>query len=111
MDDQQTDAQNQTSDRPQTETATSGGSNAQDADVLEVRTKALQALIPLIDSLKGTPEYKFDVIMNAIQVSSDTSLLKKALETAMQMEDPSLKADALVDILNETQYQENVEAQ
>lgn len=74
--------------------------NPQADKVEAVRQQALQALVPLVDSLQGSPEHKFEILMGALHSSFDVNLLEKALAEALQMEDPSEKAQALVDILN-----------
>lgn len=67
-----------------------------------IREQAVASLLPVIDSVQGTPEHKFELLMNALQTTSNPTLLQKALEAAQAIEDPSIKAEALVDLLNET---------
>ena len=82
--------------------------SASDQAIDSVKRQALEALIPLVDSLEGTPEHKFEILMGAVQSSTDTALLQKALEVAKQIEDKSSQAEALVDVLREADFrQEN----
>jgi hypothetical protein len=77
-----------------------------DASKEHVKQRALKALMPLVDQLEESPQRKFEIIMTALRASEERSLLEKALDTAMQIEDPSVKADALLDVINEADYQE-----
>lgn len=74
----------------------------EDQTVEAVRRQAVDALLPIVDSVEGTPEYKFEMLMNALESVPNTVLLQKAMDAANQIEDPSVKAQALVDLLNLT---------
>ena len=73
-------------------------------ELIDVKQKALKQLTPLMDELDQPPEDKFRTIMMMIQSSDDQSLVKKAYEAANAIEDEKLKAQALLDIVNEINY-------
>lgn len=75
-----------------------------------VRQKAVEALVPLVESMEDPHDRKFELLMTAARYSSDPTLLDKALQEAMEIEDVNTKAEALVDIINESSYQEDQEA-
>lgn len=68
----------------------------------DIRDKAITALLPLVDGLEAPPSRKFEILMTAARTTDDDSILQKALETAILIEDPSEKAEALLDLINET---------
>jgi hypothetical protein len=73
--------------------------------VQAVRSKALGALVSSLDSLEGPVERKYELLMGALRSSFDEDILEKALETALKIEDPSARAEALLDIVSETDVQ------
>lgn len=73
-------------------------------DLLNIKQNALQELSPLINHLDQTPEEKFKTTMMMIQASDDQSMVKSAFETAKQIKDDKLRAQALLDIINEINY-------
>jgi hypothetical protein len=76
------------------------------SDIIKnVRRQAFEALVPLIDQVDGSPEQKFSMIMNALRVSHDATLLEKAFGAVQQISDSGLRAEALIDIINEANYQ------
>jgi hypothetical protein len=74
------------------------------ADLLELKQKALQELSPLVDHLDQTPEEKFRTTMMMIQASDDKSLLPQAYEAAQGIADDKVKAQSLLDVVNEINY-------
>jgi hypothetical protein len=68
------------------------------------RTRASQALAPLLSSLDTDPQDKFEMSLNAIRLTSDPSLVNAALDTALTIEDPTERATALMDLINEINY-------
>lgn len=70
-----------------------------------VKREAIQELVPLIESLDVSPERRFEIIMSAVRVDFSEELLKKALEAAKGISDPAEKATALIDVINETNFQ------
>lgn len=83
---------------------TSGNHTTQDG-LQNIRNRALEALGPMAENLQETPERKFDILMTAARLSDDnTTMLDKALQVALTMEDGTPKAEALIDIVNEATY-------
>jgi hypothetical protein len=77
----------------------------------DVKKRALDALLPLIDQLDEPPERKFEIIMTALRSSEEDSLLNKALESALNIEEPASRADALLDVINEASFQRQQQAE
>lgn len=72
--------------------------------LLAIKQQALQQLSPLVDHLEQTPEEEFRTTMMMIQASDDQSLLQKAYDAAQKIEDDKIRAQALLDIINEINY-------
>lgn len=75
-----------------------------DDDLIGIKQEALQALSPLVGHLDQSPEEKFRTTMMMIQASDDQSLVKSAYEAAKQITDDKVRAQALLDIINEINY-------
>lgn len=75
-----------------------------DEDLLTIKQQALQQLSPLIGQLDQTPEDKFRTTMMMIQASDNQSLIKDAFTAAQQITDEKVRAQALLDIVNEINY-------
>jgi len=75
-----------------------------DQDLLTIKKNALQQLNPLVGQLEQTPEEKFKTMLMMIQASDDKSMLGAAYDTAQQITDEKVKAQALLDIVNEINY-------
>jgi hypothetical protein len=73
--------------------------------IKSVRQQAFEALVPLVDQVEGSPEQKFGMIMSALRVSHEARLLEKAFGAVQQISDTGLRAEALIDIINEANYQ------
>ncbi len=73
-------------------------------DLLDIKHEALQDLSPLVDKLDLSPEDKFKTIMMLIQASDDQSLIPQAYDLAKNIEDEKIKAQALLDVVNEINY-------
>ncbi len=86
-----------------TKPGSSGSSVAQD-ELLSIKQQALQQLSPLVDHLVQTPEEKFRTTMMLIQASDNQGLLKEAYAAAQGITDEKVKAQALLDIVNEINY-------
>lgn len=79
--------------------------NAPAADeLLQIKQDALQKLSPLVGHLDQTPEDKFKTTMMMIQASDDQTLIPTAYEAANAIESEKLRAQALLDIVNEINY-------
>lgn len=81
--------------------------SASSPTIESVKKEAMEALAPLIDSMDAPPERKFEIVMTAIRTNFDEALLRKALEAAKAIAEPSAKAEALIDVINEANYQES----
>lgn len=75
-----------------------------DEDLLAIKQDALQALSPLVSNLEQSPEEKFRTTMMMIQASDDKSLVRVAYEAAQAITDEKVKAQALLDVVNEINY-------
>lgn len=73
-------------------------------DLLNIKQQALQQLSPLVGHLDQSPEEKFRTTMMMIQGSDDQSLIPTAYESAQKIEDEKVRAQALLDIVNEINY-------
>lgn len=73
-------------------------------DLLAIKQEALQQLSPLVGHLEQTPEEKFRTTMMMIQASDDQSLLQSAYDLAKQITDEKIRAQALLDVVNEINY-------
>lgn len=73
-------------------------------DLLAIKQEALQQLSPLVNHLEQSPEEKFRTTMMMIQAADDQSLLQTAYELAKQITDEKIRAQALLDVVNEINY-------
>lgn len=73
-------------------------------ELLTIKQGALQDLSPLIDHLDQTPDERFRTTMMLIQATDDHTKLKEAYETAKQITDEKIRAQALLDVVNEINY-------
>jgi hypothetical protein len=72
--------------------------------LLDIKQQALQQLTPLVGHLEQNPEEKFRTTMMMIQASDNDALIKDAYEAALQIHDEKVRAQALLDIVNEINY-------
>lgn len=73
-------------------------------DLLSIKRKALEALQPLVSHLDQSPEERFKTLMMMIQASDNKSLIPTAHQAAMSITDEKVKAQALLDVINEINY-------
>jgi hypothetical protein len=73
-------------------------------DLLNIKQQALTELSPLVGHLEQSPEEKFRTTMMMIQANDNQDLIKVAYEAAQAIEDEKVKAQALLDIVNEINY-------
>jgi len=73
-------------------------------DLLGLKQQALTQLSPLIGQLDQTPEEKFRTIMMLIQSSDNQTLIPNAYEAAQAIPDEKVRAQALLDVINEINY-------
>jgi hypothetical protein len=85
--------------------------NSADSGLLSIKQDALQQLKPLVGKLEQSPEEKFRTTMMMIQASDDKSLLNEAYQQAQQIPDEKVKAQALLDVVNEINYFTQQESQ
>jgi hypothetical protein len=72
--------------------------------LLDIKQQALQQLTPLVGHLEQNPEEKFRTTMMMIQASDNHELVSAAYEAAQQITDEKVRAQALLDIVNEINY-------
>lgn len=72
--------------------------------LLDIKQQALQQLTPLVGHLEQSPEEKFRTTMMMIQASDNHELVGTAYEAAQQIPDEKVRAQALLDIVNEINY-------
>lgn len=85
--------------------ATDTNAPAADGDeLLSLKQQALQQLTPLVGHLSQSAEEKFRTVMMLIQASDNEALLKDAYEAAQSIEDEKVRAQALLDVVNEINY-------
>lgn len=70
----------------------------------DLKQKALGDLTPLVEHLDQSQEEKFTTIMMMLQASDDQRLLQKAYDTAQKIQDEKVRAQALLDVVNEINY-------
>lgn len=73
-------------------------------ELLDIKQQALQQLTPLIGHLEQSPEEKFRTTMMMIQASDNDALIKAAYDAATAISDEKVRAQALLDIVNEINY-------
>jgi hypothetical protein len=73
-------------------------------ELLKLKQQALQSLAPLVDHLDQDPEEKFKTTMMMIQASDNADLIPEAYEAASKITDEKLRAQALLDVVNEINY-------
>lgn len=84
--------------------ANTGGAAPNNTELLGLKQQALQQLTPLVSHLEQTPLEKFRTTMMLIQASDNQALLKDAYEAAQKIEDEKIRAQALLDVVNEINY-------
>ena len=73
-------------------------------DLIKLKQEALQSLAPLVDHLDQTPEEKFKTTMMMLQASDNADLVKEAYAAANAITDEKIRAQALLDVVNEINY-------
>lgn len=72
--------------------------------LLSIKQDALNELSPLVGQLNLEPEEKFHTIMMLIRASDNETLLGDAYAAAKGITDEKLRAQALLDVVNEINY-------
>jgi len=73
-------------------------------DLAAIKIQALDELYPLIDKLNLDPSERYKTLMMMIQASDNQELVKAAYDAAHSIPDEKIKAQALLDIVNEINY-------
>ena len=73
-------------------------------DLLTIKQRAITDLTPLVDQLDQTPEEKYRTTMMMIQSTDNSALIKEAYAAAQAITDDKVRAQALLDIVNEINY-------
>ena len=80
------------------------GSDLPSDDLALMKQEALKHLQPLVGSLQQSPEEEFRTVMMMIQATDDKTMLKKALDSAKRITDDKVRAQAMLDVINEINY-------
>ena len=80
------------------------GEPANIEDLARMKQEALKHLQPLVGSLQQSPEEEFRTLMMMIQATDDKTMLKNALESAKRIKDDKVRAQAMLDVINEINY-------
>ncbi len=72
--------------------------------LLALKQQALAELSPLVGQLDQTPEERFRTTMMMIQSTDNQSLIQSAYDAAEKITDEKVRAQALLDIINEINY-------
>lgn len=73
-------------------------------ELIDIKQKALNELMPLMGQLDQTPEDKFRTLLMIIQASDNQDMIKQAYEAADDIKDEKVRAQALLDLVNEINY-------
>ncbi len=102
--DEGSDNSNQSADEPLA-SAPDADLSQENALLSKVKSKAMDALVPLLDNIQDIdPERKFDICINAMRYTDNKALAEPALDAALAIADPGPKAEALVELINEVVY-------
>jgi hypothetical protein len=94
----------QAASNPVQPTAASLVHGSNEDELLKLKQQALQSLAPLVDHLDQDPEAKFKTTMMMIQASDNADLIPEAYEAANKITDEKIRAQALLDVVNEINY-------
>jgi hypothetical protein len=76
-----------------------------DVDTIEqIKISALQQLRPLMQHIELSPEEKFEKYLMMLRASDDASLIEPTYQAAQQISSEKLRAQALLDVINEINY-------
>lgn len=73
-------------------------------DLADLQKQAISELAPILGKLELSNEDKFNTTMMMVQATDNKALLKDAHEAAKAIEDEKVRAQALLDIINEINY-------
>lgn len=72
--------------------------------LLSLKQQALHQLTPLVHQLEQSPEERFRTTMMMIQSTDNADLIKDAYQAAQEIKDDKIRAQALLDVINEINY-------
>lgn len=73
-----------------------------DQDVLiELRDQVISSAMPLVEDQSLPAEKRFSMLMTIIEADPSIDLLRKAFSVAQSIESPVVRADALLDVVDE----------
>jgi hypothetical protein len=72
--------------------------------LLALKQRALTELSPLVDQLEQSPEERFRTTMMMIQSTDNQALIQTAYDAAQAITDEKVRAQALLDVINEINY-------
>lgn len=73
-------------------------------DLAELQKQAINELAPILGKLDLSNEDKFKTTMMMVQATDNQALLRDAHEAAKAIEDDKVRAQALLDIINEINF-------
>ncbi|GEM_PF-618386 len=73
-------------------------------ELVGIKQEALEELAPLVEHLDQTPEERFRTTMMMIQATDDSTKIRDAYDAAQKIEDKKIRAQALLDVINEINY-------
>jgi hypothetical protein len=81
-----------------------GASASSTNSIEQIKISALQQLRPLMQHIELTPEEKFEKYLMMLRASDDPELIQPTYEAAQMISSEKLKAQALLDVINEINY-------
>lgn len=70
-----------------------------------LRKEVISTLLPDMENIEGvTAERKVEIYMTAARMTNDSELIRLAYRAAKEIPDTALRAEAMVDIIQETNY-------
>lgn len=73
-------------------------------ELADLQKQAISELAPILGKLELSNEDKFNTTMMMVQATDNKALLRDAHEAAKAIEDEKVRAQALLDIINEINY-------
>jgi hypothetical protein len=73
--------------------------------LLDLRDEVINELTPLIEEAVVDPQQKFTILLAAAGNKGSTETLESAHKAALQIEDQRAKVDALLELLDEVDFQ------
>lgn len=82
----------------------SDSSAGSEDSIEQIKVSALQQLRPLMQHIELSPEEKFEKYLMMLRASDDIGLIEPTYQAAQQISSEKLKAQALLDVINEINY-------